>query len=169
MALIENNQGGIEIQSEKIGVIIGGKLLKEIKDGKSSALFLSILLAVVVDFSDFFLIGQIPVVGTIIKLIATTALTFILWDVGGFIKWKVRFLLWAGTLLELIPIVATLPIYTLSILWAYFKIKKRAGEAEIELNNITTAINNPIPEPDWDSLINQSPKRTIRPNGIPYA
>lgn len=126
----------IEKLEIKAGVQIGQKLFKEMQDGKSSALFFSVLLAVLVDFIDFLIIGQVPVVGTAIKLIATISLTVILWNVGGFIKWKVRFLLWGGTVLEIIPLVATLPIYTLSIIWAYFRIKKKAEEAEEDVNNI---------------------------------
>lgn len=118
---------------ERVGEDIADELLMRMRNGSAIANGLAIYLAFYIDFFDFALLAQIPIIGFIIKLIGLTILNVILWKVGGHIKWKVRIILLLAFIFEIIPVVGILPIYTLSMIWAHFKIKHDAQHAREEL------------------------------------
>ena len=125
-----------------IADVVAKKLAKEVLDGNKMATSIAIFLAAFLDFADLLLIGQIPYVGTALKICGSITLTLILMNVGGFIRLKVRALVLIATILEVIPVVATIPTYTLSMLWAHHKIKQRAAEAQKKLKQLEENIQN---------------------------
>jgi len=117
----------------KIGIALGEKLIKEMKDGSSVALIIALLFASFLDFCDLILLCQIPVLGAMIKITASVVLMIIYWSVGSFLKIKIRIILFIAGLFESVPVIATLPLNLCVVLWANHKIKKRAKEARSDL------------------------------------
>lgn len=118
-------------------------LEKAIADGNRLAPLFAIGLAIFIDFFDLIIapVYLIPVVGVIIavliivfvKFTVLIILNLMLWHVGGFIRWKVRFAIFGATFFELIPVLNWSPIYTISMIWAFLEIKKQAHLAQEEL------------------------------------
>ena len=108
--------------------------LELIENGhKTVAFILALLLAVISDFADYFIIPALPLIGDSLDLVTGGILTVFFWNIGGFIKLKVRLLVWAATLFELLPFVANdlVPTYILGVVLAWHivdKEAKRAGE-----------------------------------------
>lgn len=117
----------------KIGIASGEKLLKEMKDGSSLALLIAVLFASFLDFCDLIVLCQIPIIGAIIKIIASVVLMIIYRGVGSFMKIKVRIVLFIVGLFESVPFIATLPLNLCVVFWANHKIKKRAEKAKLYL------------------------------------
>ncbi|KXB08618.1 hypothetical protein AKJ56_00710 [candidate division MSBL1 archaeon SCGC-AAA382N08] len=107
------------------------RMEKAVDKGNDTATFvILIIMALANDFSDWLIIGSIPVLGDIVDVFTGLVLTMFLWNVGGFIKWKVRGIIWICSGLELIPMVDILPTFTISVLWAWYKVRKHAKEGE---------------------------------------
>lgn len=121
----------------------GEELLKAIEDGSRLAPFFAIGLGIFVDFFDYIIAPMylFPFGGIIFAILITVfvkftvliILNFMLWHVGGFIRWKVRLAIFGATFFELIPGLSIAPVYTLSMLWLFLKLKKHARLAEEEL------------------------------------
>jgi len=145
---------------EKItGVVAPGvihKMEKAITKGDGTVVFiLLILISLTNDFLDYLVIGSIPILGDVVDLITSVILTAVLWDIGGFIKWKVRIAIWIGTALELFPGGDIVPTYTLSTIYAWHKIKQlaEAGELGISQASEEGGLSPDIAEKFKESLV----------------
>ncbi len=127
----------------KVSSIIVGKMVKAANDGKTWIWPLVILLALLNDFVDFLIIGSIPIIGDIFDIFTLMTLSVFLYDIGGHIRMKVRILILLAGFFELIPFVDILPVWTISILWSWYVVRKRGKLAEKELQEIKRGkINN---------------------------
>lgn len=112
---------------------VAGELAELIENGhKTTAFFLALLLAVISDFADFFVLPALPLVGDALDLFTGGALTIFFWHIGGFIKIKVRLFVWGASLFELLPfgINDIVPTYVLGVVLAWHIVNKTAKEAE---------------------------------------
>lgn len=108
------------------------ELEKAVEDGNSVKLFLAVAFAFMVDATMFF-VGLVPFLGLfaapMVAGFFALVLTIMFWNIGSFIKWKVRGVLYAASFFEAIPFVNLVPFYTLCTLYAIHVIKKHAREA----------------------------------------
>lgn len=125
-----------------------GELKEALENNDTTLVFFGLLFALFVDLLQWILFFTftpatiIPVVGQVVVLPAYVAIgwmlsgfgslvmSVLLFQVGGFIKWKVRGALFVATALEFIPGANSAPFYFLCFLWAYRLVQKRRAEAE---------------------------------------
>ncbi len=123
----------ISIKTKLPNMIIG-KMTEAIENGESWVWIVAFMIAGLNDLLDCGIVGSVPIIGDFIDVACTIILTGILWNIGGMIKWKVRFAIWiAGfieTTLGLLIIPEFLPFWIISILYAHHKVKERASLAE---------------------------------------
>lgn len=115
------------------------KLLELIENGhKTISFVLALLLAIISDFADYTVIPALPIIGDSLDLVTGGILTIFFWHIGGFIKWRVRLLVWAATLFELLPFVANdlVPTYVLGVVLAWHIVNKEAGRAEEQMESM---------------------------------
>lgn len=123
----------------KLSKFLTEKMNKAVNDGESWVWPLAFCLAVFNDLLDLSVIGSIPILGDGIDIFCAIILTGFLWNIGGVIKWKIRISIWLAGIIEvflgIIILPEFLPFWTLSIIWAYLKVKKQAELGERGLNN----------------------------------
>ncbi len=123
-------------RSESLQLKGAEKLLELIENGhKTTAILIALVLAIISDFADLSLIPAIPIVGDFLDIITGGILTVFFWHIGGFIKWKVRFIQWGMTAFELLPFVLNdlFPSFTIGVLLAWHIINKEAKNAEEQM------------------------------------
>lgn len=130
------------------------KLNEEIDRGhRFPAFSLALLLALAKDALDIgestflTMIQAIPVVGQVLSVILApslalvdialaTFLFFFMRHKGFFLQTKLKVMFWALTGLDLLPYVGAIPLQTLTVMWAYYKIQKRAVKAKLKLKKL---------------------------------
>ncbi len=121
----------IEKAALKIAPELVQKMEEAIAKGNDTVMFILLfMLAATNDFLDYLVIGSIPFIGDFVDITTTIILTIVLWNIGGFIKWKVRIMIWAATAIEIIPGGDIVPFYTLSMFYGWHKIKELAESGE---------------------------------------
>lgn len=107
-------------------------LMELIENGhKTIAFALAFLLAVLSDFADFFVIPALPLAGDALDLFTGGVLTLFFWNIGGFVKIKVRLFVWGASAFELLPLIVNdvVPTYVLGVIMAWHIVHKEAKKA----------------------------------------
>lgn len=135
---------------ETLGTEIGEALYERLAQEEADewAVFGAFLFAVCADFVGLFVgifvpLELIPFLGvafafpihatiSAIGFVSAVVITIILWNVGGFIKIKVRIALYIASFFEvfatlLLPL-GVVPFYTICMFWAYLKIRSNIEE-----------------------------------------
>lgn len=118
------------------------KLNEEIARGHDTAAFsIALLLAAAKDGLDIFLagilIGLVPFWGQIPGWFLTAFLAFFLWGKGWFLNTRIKVAWWVlGIFFDNLPVVNTLPMSILTVLYAWHIVRKRAAAAEKKLDKI---------------------------------
>lgn len=140
-------------KKEEFEAKVAGGLMELIENGhKTIAFALAFLLAVISDFADFFALPALPLVGDALDLFTAGALTIFFWNIGGFVKVKVRLFTWGASLFELLPfgINDVVPTYILGVILAWHIVSKEAKKAEEQLGaleeNVGEAANEEFEE-----------------------
>lgn len=114
-------------------------MTKAVEDGDSWVWPFAFLLAAFNDGIDLLAIGAIPILGDALDATASIILTGLLWNIGGFIKWKVRGLVWLAAIMEivlgLVIIPEFFPFWIVCIAWAYWKVKEQSEIAKEGIKN----------------------------------
>lgn len=104
--------------------------LVQLTNKNSLAWIIMIFLAILVDFSGFFLLGSF----------LSIFLTLTLWQfsrelniTGPFLVTRIRIIFWALSFFEMIPVINIVPAWTIGMLWIHHKVKKQAALAESQL------------------------------------
>jgi len=129
---------------------LAGKLNEEIEKGNDKTAFMiALLLAAFKDFLDviltFLVIGVIPGVTFSVGLFLTSFLFFFMLGKGWFLRWKMKFYFWfLGLFIDGIPAVSVLPMNVMLVLYAWYKVKKRAEKAKSKLKNLNNLTEKEI-------------------------
>lgn len=119
-----------------------GKLNKEIERGNDfMAFMIALSLAALKDILDLglniALVGLLPIVGQIPGFFLSVFLYLFLRGKGWFIKTKIKIMWWIlGFFIDNLPVVNSLPMNTLAVLYAWRIVRKRASSAERKLEKI---------------------------------
>ncbi len=132
------------------------KLNREIERGNdfiafSIALFLAMFkdgLEIVLDLTA---VGLVPVLGQIPGIFLSVFLTAFLWEKGWFLKTRIKVIWWVlGFFIDNLPAANALPMSTLSVLYAWRIVRKRARAAEEKLEKIKELTEKEIESLDKD-------------------
>jgi len=118
------------------------KMMKAVEDKNLWVWPFAIGLALLNDFLDILIIGSIPIVGDVVDVLTGFILFMFLLNLGGHIRLKVRLAIFLATFFELIPLVDFIPVWTISILYAWYIANKEGEEAEQKLRKIKEKIKN---------------------------
>ncbi len=127
---------GGKLNAKAIGEI-AEKMEQAIMRGHNFVPFLILLvIAVAKDACDALVICQTPGVNQILDVVVTGILLVVLHDIGGHIRIKVRVMIFIVSAFEFIPLVGALPGYTISVFYAWHKVRKMAESGEEGLEQI---------------------------------
>lgn len=142
--------------------LVAERLLHDIAQGESSALVLTVIIAVIADGYGVTPLAHIPLLGAIPQWFAILIITAMLWNVGGLIKWKVRGVIWFAGLLESVPLIALLPLNTTAVIIAVIIIKSRARAASEELEEMKRALPRSLTKnKDFQKFLTQEAYRRV--------
>ena len=142
MATTVKSRGKTELVLDDAARLLVQKLNKEIADGHDSVAFmLAILLAIMKDGLDFILdilgVGLIPILGQIPGYFLSAFLMVFLWGKGYFLKGKIKIIYWIfGLFFDNLPAFNALPLNTLTVIYAWHVVRKRAGKAREKLDDV---------------------------------
>lgn len=132
----------------KVAGYITQSITKAIEDKESWVWIFVFALALYNDGLDILLIGSIPIIGDFLDLFTGMILTALLWNIGGYVKTKIKVVIWtawlAETLLGILILPEFLPFWTMAMLWAYIKVSKRAELAREAQEELKQGKVNPI-------------------------
>ena len=126
----------------KISAPILRKMMKAIEDKNLWVWPFAIGLALLNDFLDVLVVGSIPIIGDAVDVLTGFILFMFLLNIGGNIRIKVRVAIILANFFELIPFVDFIPVWTISILYAWHITNKRGVEAEQKLRKLQSKIKN---------------------------
>jgi hypothetical protein len=138
-AALLNLRGGVT----EIAKRAADKLNKMIEEGHTAGAFLiAFILAVIKDFLDIFEI-VIPVIG----LLLAAVLTYFLWGKAWklTVKVAITIILWA---LDMTPFLKVMPWSSLTVVYAWWKVRKRARQAGETLENLKKSTPEQVKEID---------------------
>lgn len=118
---------------------IANELMELIENGhKTTAFILAFLLATLSDFADFFGVPSIPLIGDILDLATGGILTLFFWNIGGFVKIKVKIFTLGASLFELLPFFFNdiVPTYILGVILSWHIVSKEARNAEEHMDAV---------------------------------
>lgn len=128
---------------EDLAQRVAAKLNQMIAQGRENTAFaIAIFLAILKDGLDigidFFIVGEIPIIGQLPGLFISATLMYFLWGKGWFNRTKVKIILWGlGFLVDNLPfLINDLPMTTLTVFMAWHIIRKRARQAEKDLEKL---------------------------------
>ncbi len=115
-----------------VSKLITQKMLKAVEDGRSWVWPFAFMLAIFNDLIDIGIIGSLPIIGDIVDFIVWAILFAFTMSLGGHLRIKIRIMVSLAGFFELLPIVVMdlLPIWTLVVLWAYYRTQKSSEIAE---------------------------------------
>lgn len=142
--------------------LIAEELLRDIAQGKSDALILAMIVAVIADGYGLTPLAHIPLIGAMPQWFAILIITAMLWQIGGLIKWKVRGVIWFAGLLESVPFIALLPLNTTALIIAIIIVKNRARAAQEELDQMKRELPQKlVKDKDFQKLLTQQAYRRV--------
>lgn len=127
-------------KTAKISGAVLNKMMKAVEDRDLWVWPFALMLALLNDFLDLLIIGSIPIIGDIIDLFTGFILFMFLLNLGGHIRIKVRAVIFAASFFELIPLVDFIPVWTISILYAWHITRQEGEKAEQTLKKIRTKV-----------------------------
>jgi hypothetical protein len=125
-----------EKATAKISKTVVQRMMKAIEDKQTWAWPFAIGIALFNDFLDLLVIGSIPIIGSLIDILTGLILFMFLFNIGGHIRLKVRIIIFLANFLELIPFVGFIPIWGISILWAWYRVHQKGEIAEEGLRKL---------------------------------
>ena len=120
----------------KVAAPIVAKMMKAIDDKNLWVWPFAIGLAILNDFLDILVIGSIPIIGDAVDILTGFILFMFLFNIGGHVRIKVRVAIFLANFLELIPLVDFIPVWTISIFYAWYIVNKRGRKAEQDLKKL---------------------------------
>ena len=151
---IEGNKKSIAAAASRLAQ----KLNKEIEEGhETTAFMIAIALAATKDgidiILDLILIGEIPILGQIPGYFLSATLTYFLWGKGMLKRTKIRIAYYTlGLLADNLPLFNDLPLNTLMVLYAWHVVRKRAKEAEGELDGLKQKTGKELEELESEEM-----------------
>lgn len=111
------------------------KLNEEIARGHDTFAFvIMMVIALLKDLLELTPLGQIPVLSQFIGAFLATVIFAFMFGKGWFISTRVKVIYWvAGFFIDNLPAVSALPMETLTVLYAWHLVRKRAQKAEEKL------------------------------------
>jgi hypothetical protein len=136
------------------------KLNKLIEDGHdTTAFFIAIILASFKDCVDlgldlFFLIGEIPILGQLPGLFISATLMYFLWGKGWLNKTKIKIIWWVfGLFFDNLPLLNDIPMTVFTVLIAWHVVRKKAGQAEEDLEKLSEKTQEELEEIERETEI----------------